>query len=74
MFPHSLRYASLARPINVRQVVNKELLEVHQTQLMEKESTGLCALLQDYKKPGVASPSNSCAILMQFICRTIQTL
>jgi len=31
-------------------VVNKELLEMHQTQLMQKESTGLCALLQDDKK------------------------
>lgn len=35
------------------QVVNKELLEMHQTQLMQKESTGLCALLQDDKKEGV---------------------
>jgi hypothetical protein len=34
------------------QVVNKELLEVHQAQLMQKESTGLCALLQDDKKDG----------------------
>jgi hypothetical protein len=36
------------------QVVNKELLETHQTQLMQKESTGLCALLQDDKKDGMS--------------------
>ena len=41
------------------QVVNKELLEMHQTQLMQKESTGLCALLQDDKKEGVSKLSVS---------------
>jgi cullin 1 len=35
-------------------VINKELLEVHQTQLMQKEATGLEALLRDDKKDELA--------------------
>ena len=46
--------------IPARQVVNKELLEMHQTQLMQKESTGLCALLQDDKKEGPRTILTAC--------------
>ena len=36
---------------------------MHQTQLMQKESTGLCALLQDDKKEGTyRSAQSSCLI------------
>ena len=53
-------------------MVNKELLEVHQTQLMEKDATGLHTLLQDDKKHGAAHNPMRAALLMEINSQNCQ--